>query len=71
MILYLLIPKNMWDDEKDYFAKTSTRLNDGIISEIEKLKHYYEIDGDRGRVIGYNRALVGLRSYDKEIVDVK
>ena len=34
------------------------------------MARFYEAEGDRGRSIGYNRALTFLKTYEEPIIDV-
>jgi hypothetical protein len=84
---YIANKENYWDKKKDKFAvsrgatkkadglENSTDkdklLNDAIIDQIEKLAKYYEAEGDKGRTLGYRRALTFLRGYDKPIKNVQ
>jgi DNA polymerase IV len=40
-----------------------------IVGELEKLMKIYQSSGDRGKVMGYGRAISNIKSYAKPITD--
>lgn len=45
-------------------------MNSKLIRNFEKLRNFYKDIDDKGRMIAYNRALVILRSFEEEIVNI-
>jgi hypothetical protein len=46
-------------------------INKKIIDELEKLRSLYEVDGERGKVMGYKKAISMLKSLKEPIKSVK
>ncbi len=64
------------DKKKDGFAcvsgapqKDTGDMKAKIVAELEKLMKIYQSSGDRGKVMGYGRAISNIKSYAKPITD--
>ena len=47
------------------------QINKEIIKELEKLKALYQSDGQRGKVLGYGKAISMLKSFKEPIRSAK
>lgn len=57
-------------NKKASSAPPSKSSNQDIIEGLLKMQKNYEIEGNRGKVMGYQRAIAGIRSIKDPIVSV-
>ena len=50
--------------------KSRCSSNEEIINGLLKMQHNYQIEGNHGKVLGYQRAIAGIRSIKQPIVSI-
>ena len=55
--------------KRDVKASQKQCMKDQVVSELEKILALYKTKGDKGRVMGYSRAISKVKAYSKSLTN--